>query len=372
MEHVTNGGSLLIRGIAGTGKSHLIREELIPVLRAQGKRVISLAKTHAAAAITEGDTVDHFSWKHVKEGGTGVDVIWVDEISMLDIELLCDLSHVDFREPPPQWLLSGDFNQYLPFFNSFRGKDVETSFEGSALLHLLTSGTRVTLTECKRSDEHLFSFYSSLIPGGDRCNRALNENVQEARQIFHSTKATGFIPGTALAPINLVLSHKKRLELNERCNAADAKGRENVERFLMKDFYSDEELENMQDSGPQDALFWPGLIVISRLTSKKVKNALPYEILSFEGEIVRLKLAMQNSRSLVFEEEDEPVAEVQMTRKAFFRNFRLNYALTYASIQGVTIRTLLALHDTSHVHFNPRHLFVGTSRAIASDMLIVY
>jgi len=70
LEHVNAGGSLFVRGIAGTGKSHLIRETLIPALKAQGKKVIALAKTHAAAAVAEGDTVDHFAWKHVREGGT--------------------------------------------------------------------------------------------------------------------------------------------------------------------------------------------------------------------------------------------------------------------------------------------------------------
>ena len=101
IEKVTAGESIFIRGIAGTGKSHLIREELIPALRLQGKRVIALAKTHAAAAVACGDTADHFAWKNVREGGTGVDVIWVDEVSMLDVELLCDLSHVSFRDPQP-------------------------------------------------------------------------------------------------------------------------------------------------------------------------------------------------------------------------------------------------------------------------------
>jgi hypothetical protein len=75
-----------------------------PVAFPQGGRVISVA-------VAEGDTADHFAWKNVREGGTGVDVIWVDEVSMLDIDLLCDLSHVSFRDPPPQWILSGDFNQ---------------------------------------------------------------------------------------------------------------------------------------------------------------------------------------------------------------------------------------------------------------------
>jgi hypothetical protein len=364
LDHVAKGGSLFVRGIAGTGKSHLIREVLIPALKAQGKKVISLAKTHAAAAITEGDTVDHFSWKHVREGGTGVDVIWVDEISMLDIELLCDMNHVDFRDPPPQWILSGDFNQYLPFFNNFRGKNFFKSFEGSGLLHQLAGGARVTLTECRRSDTQLFGFYSSLIPGGARHHKSLQENVLEAQQIFHPTRARGFIQGTALAPTNLVLSHRKRVDLNARCNAADAQGREGVVQFRMEDFYDAKEREELDDhrSQPQDACFWPGLVVLSKLSNKKVKNSLLYEILGFEGDKVRLQRLAKK--------EEEP--EVQLAKKAFFKNFRLSYALTYASVQGLTIKNLLALHDTNHPHFDARHLFVGTSRAVASDLLIVY
>ena len=140
-ERVIAGQIIFIRGIAGTGKSHLIRQTLIPKLRAQGKTVIALAKTHAAAAIAEGDTADHFAWKNVREGGTGVDVIWVDEVSMLDIDLLCDLSHVSFREPPPQWILSGDFNQYLPFFNTFLGKPFSKPFEEACSCTALLVGT---------------------------------------------------------------------------------------------------------------------------------------------------------------------------------------------------------------------------------------
>ena len=51
---------------------------------------------------------------------------------------------------------------------------------------------------------------------------------------------------------------------------------------------------------------------------------------------------------------------------------RLQYALTFASIQGTTVKTLVALHDTNQPHFDKRNLFVGSSRAVANDKLIVY
>ena len=68
-----------------------------------------------------------------------------------------------------KWLLSGDFHQFPPLFNNWKGSLIEEdAFEKSNLLHFMSDGNRVTLTECMRSDNNLFEFYSSLIPGGIR------------------------------------------------------------------------------------------------------------------------------------------------------------------------------------------------------------
>ena len=371
---VTAGESIFIRGIAGTGKSHLIRQTIIPALRAQGKRVIALAKTHAAAAVAEGDTCDHFAWKHVREGGTAVDVIWVDEISMLDMELLCDLNHVSYRDPPPQWILSGDFNQYAPFFNAFRGKPFTKSFEGSSLLHTLAGGNRLTMRTCRRSDAELFSYYSSLIPEGARHETPLPDVVAEARRIYHVSRATGFIPGTALAPTNLVLSHRLRVELNARCNAADALGKEGVKQFNIEAFFEKEELEKLDShkNQPQTAFFWPGMVVMACCSGHKLKNALPYQIVAFKGESVVVRCATEPTDADDDESVSDEPGEILLSASRFFSSMRLRYALTYASVQGVTVKTLLALHDTSHAHFDLRKLFVGSSRAVANDLLVIY
>ena len=359
---VDEGQSIFVTGIAGTGKSHLIRERLVKPLRERGLRVIALAKTHAAAAVAEGDTMDHFAWKHIREGGTSVDVVWVDEVSMLDIDLLCDLSHLGFRDPPVRWIFSGDFNQYKPFFNSFRGESFSKSFEASSLLRDLSDGNRLTLRQCRRSDDFLFAFYARLIPGGARFERPLECNVAEARKTFHPTRAKGFITGTALAPTNLVISHRLRVELNGRCNQADAVGREGVEEFRLKDYYSNDELQKLDHRAnqPQDALFWPGLVVLA------------YEIVGIGEDSVTVRLAVVPSDADAEDDESETVTEIVLTRRKFFASMRLQYARTYAGIQGTTIKTLLALHDTDHRHFDWRNLFVGVSRAVATDMLVVY
>ena len=179
--------------LSGVGESHCIRD-LVAELEEKGKRVVTIAKTHNAALVAGGDTADHFAWKHIREGGTGTDIIWVDEVSMLDIGLLQDLNHASLRDPPIQWILSGDFNQYQPFFNTFLGQSVQKSFRDSALLHLLCGRNRLLLTHCRRSDHFLFEWYASLVdePKGWRHERHLTQNVADARQEFTPSNATGF------------------------------------------------------------------------------------------------------------------------------------------------------------------------------------
>ncbi len=70
--------------------------------------------------------------------------------------------------------------------------------------------------------------------------------------------------------------------------------------------------------------------------------------------------------------ETESGKELSLLRGEFFRSMRLNYAITYASAQGLTIEGLLALWDTDHRHFNWRQLYVGLSRARGRDKVIVY
>ena len=79
--HVSQGRILAVLGIARVGTSYLIREQLIPALEAQGKKIVILAITHVATTVAGVDATDRFAWKHVREGGSVVDVTWVDEIS---------------------------------------------------------------------------------------------------------------------------------------------------------------------------------------------------------------------------------------------------------------------------------------------------
>ena len=384
---ILEGESCFVQGIAGTGKSHFIREELLPELRAQGLSVAIVAKTHVAAKVAGGGTIDHFAYRHIREGGTSVDVVWVDEVSLLDIDLLTELNHLCFRPAPVQWLLSGDFHQYLPFFNSFRGQPVTKSFEHSELLHHMAGGNRVTLTQCMRSEQLLFDYYASLIQGGSRFETPLEQTVQECRATFHQGNAHGFIAGTHLAPLNFIISHKRRINLNKLCNDADRVGKSGVAHFTMAEFCGDRASESDEKreatNGPQDAYFWPGMKVVACKTTKALRNGEEYRIASIGDSHVTLVswalLTPQAAEQGVeggsddgeSVESENQAAPIELTRAVFFRSMRLPYGICYASIQGITVEGLCALHDTSHHHFNRRMLFVALSRARSHESVIV-
>jgi hypothetical protein len=383
---IISGDSCLVQGIAGTGKSYFIRERVLPKLKAQGKRIISIAKTHCAARVAGGVTADHFAWRHIREGGTNVDIIWVDEISLLDIELLQELNHLTFREPPVTWLLSGDFNQYAPFFNTFRGEPVTKSLENAHLLDLMAMGNRLTLTECKRSDPILFNWYSSLAEGGLRYTWDLCKNVAEARLMFTEDNAEGFIPGTKLAPINFAISHKTRVAINASCNEADRIGKNEIVRINREQF--DMKCETKGVNNPQGAWFWPGLKVVACKTTKNLKNGVGYKItnISESHDKVMLeswvRLEPGSNENTDDESEHgsndlggttEDIADqIELSKFDFFKCLRLPYCVTLASIQGITVDGLCAVHDTDHIHFTPKMLFVALSRARSHSQIIVY
>ena len=163
-----------------------------------------ISKTHGASSRAGGVTADYWVRRHVLHGSCSAEVVWVDEISQVDIGILCQFNKLCWTKV--RWILSGDFNQFGAIFNSFRGTSLPgNAFQDTALLHRLAGGNRVTLTNCRRSDEVLFKFYSSLLHD----TSSLEEQLQAARDRFQFAGPARW---------NLVISHRKRLKLNKELN----------------------------------------------------------------------------------------------------------------------------------------------------------
>jgi hypothetical protein len=186
-ETIAKKKSLALFGCAGTGKTFLARE-LIEILRGEGKRVAVVSKTHVAAIQLGGVTANHFAYKHILHSSYNGDYLVIDEVSQIEIGLWIQLAKLSFMGV--KFILLGDFNQHHPIGGHiFAGKILDDEcIERSCLLKILADCNRCTLTECKRSDQQLFDFYSSLIPNGSRFEVCLETLLEEARKMFPRKK----------------------------------------------------------------------------------------------------------------------------------------------------------------------------------------
>ena len=62
---------------------------------------------------------------------------------------------------------------------------------------------------------------------------------------------------------------------------------------------------------------------------------------------------------------------VRLSAEQAILTLRLSSALTFASVQGLTIQGVVRLDCTNSPHFSLRHLYVGSSRCTAHTLLEV-
>ena len=334
-QRIADGQGCLVLGCAGTGKSTFM-SSVVERLRSTCK-VDIISKTHCAAARIKGDTCDHYVRRRVLFGHCSADYIWCDEIFQSDISILGCLNQLTYTNV--RFLFTGDPHQFGAIGNCWRGATVpEDAFMHSRLLHRMVDGNRLVLTQCRRSEESLFNFFSSLIPGGVRFDAPLSQCLQDARQQFNFDGPARY---------NLTISHKKRKQINGILNRHfKPPGAVFVRVNTCKAVGLNE---------PQSMFLWPGLELYGCVQSERkgIKNQVLYNI----EEIGNEGVVLQGGIQLSFEEA---------------RNWlRLSFAQTYSSSQGTEFSETLRLHDTNSKFFTKRHLFVGLSRAKRADMVSV-
>jgi hypothetical protein len=267
----------------------------------------------------------------VLHGAATCDYVWLDEVSQVDVCLLRQIGKLAFT--PMRFLLSGDFNQFPPINNCWKGTPVpEDALERSALLHTLAGGNRCALTQCRRRDRRLFDYYSSLIPGGSRFELPLRDCVAQARALFvHHGPARW----------NLVISHRKRVQINRELNQAWAP----LDAVCLE-----VSGKPARGNGAQTMLLWPGIQLFGCVAVEKrgIRNGCMYTVETIVAAAETLTLQGLDGE-LGFDQ-----AKTCM---------RLSFAQTYASCQGTEFDGSLRLWDCSHQFFTKRHLLVGLSRA---------
>jgi hypothetical protein len=188
------------------------------------------------------------------------------------------------------------------------------------------------LTECRRGDRRLFDFYSSLIAGGSRFELPLRECVAQANALFvHNGPARW----------NLVISHRKRVQINREMNQAEAP--RDAACLVVSG-------RPARGNGAQTMLLWPGIQLYGCVVMEKrgIRNGCLYTVESLDPAAETVKLEGVDGE-LSFDQAKTCL--------------RLSYAQTYASCQGSEFGGSLRLWDCGHQFFTKRHLFVGLSRA---------
>ena len=325
---LSKGESLLVLGPGGTGKSSLVTK-LVKELREAGHRVVCTALTHVASRVIQGQTLASFIYRYILNGSfTGWLV--VDEISLLGVSVLNHI--VMLTQSNVRFILMGDMFQLHCPCDVWAGKTIEDNgLDTSRLLHILSGGNVIHLTKCRRSSGGLFEFYTSLYPTGSLGNLPVHEMVQIAKRTFPRQKR--------LAQWNLCISHAKRQTVN---------------KLLWDSSPKDEVLDCKLSDEIVDGVF-VGAKLIGNTTSKSIIHGAFYVVLSWNATHVQLR-----------DSETEEEAEVTISQ---MKCFRLGWAITYAAVQGRTLRDSTRLFDTGHKFFTARHLAMGLGRVVHPKLI---
>jgi len=318
---VREGRGCLLEGRGGVGKSRLLAC-LIKRFEAAGYagRVVSLATTHVASAVVEGETI--LSHLHRASRSKRLIVI-VDELSMVSLATFGHLSEALLVGCV--FVVCGDSFQLPPI-----GVDAarwQTVME-SAFLHDMCGGLRVKLRKFRRrqatadpavflpGDFLHFSRVGSLYPiGGDEDP---TEAIRQAREWYPYNGEE--------VDVTLCLTNKRRIRINERENARLAPP------GAMTCVYEG------VDPRAQSMRLWPGLVLSGGTTDRKlgIRHALTYTVETVDADWCTVR---RGDESIMLETGQVAGA------------FRLRHAMTIDSSQALTLQGRVLIVEASHAFF---------------------
>ena len=229
-----------------------------------------MAKKIVEALREHGDTVqtaDHWVRRNGRNGHCSATWLVIEELTQLDTPLWADVACLRMNKKI-RFLLLGDFRQLLAVLDSFAGAEVCKELKDSQLLHDLEGGWCHELSERWRFDERIFEFLTWLRVDEPE-QVSLPQAVREARRRF---------PGRGEPDVSLVISHAKRLQINERENRRLAPADALVVQY--------EARGAVPTNAPQTMRVWPGLRLIG--AGGKVQKGTFLTVEAVEGDVVRL------------------------------------------------------------------------------------
>lgn len=320
---IENGGGMLI-GRAGTGKSYVSIKGM-QHLKSLGKKSQALAFTNKATIQLKGKTIHRF-FTIDKDGKvnkkwalnmiSSVDVIFVDEISMISAHLWKVLTEFKIITGIP-FILIGDYRQLPPVESSA----TETDWFNHSSVFRLCKGMRCELTTMKRYDIKLWDYLECVCVGdyGDFLTNYIPYDIND------------LINGT-----NITYTNKTRQEINKRVQ-------EHIkpdDAVFMKYECVSENPEEIAEGFKyhQDAYIFNGAKLIMWITPKAKEED---ERTLKKNECVEV-LEYDDDNIIVGNEE----CEMTFPISDFHKTFILGYATTIHKSQGDTCEGMINIFDT--------------------------
>ena len=299
-----------IDGIAGTGKSTLIRK-VKNVYDANNIKYICLAPTNKAARNIDGMTLHKFVGKNcnrlsiIQKRIEFIAAIVIDEVSMMHEFFYKILTIMKRIKPSLRIVLVGDFKQLAPV------KDrANFVYNKSQALYELCNGNQIKLTKCRRADDTLYNMYG----------KVMSLDIMEFGKKFTMK--------------HIAWRNETRKKINDICMLAASKGKHSM---LVKKY------EFCPNS--QDMIICVGTPVIGRV------NCREYEICNNDTFTIT---GFNKNEVYLGDELTVPIED-------FSRLFNLAYCVTCHKAQGDTFTEEYTIHEWQYM--DERLRYVALSRA---------
>ena len=336
-EFIENDGGMLL-GRAGTGKSYVCKKGK-EYLKLKDLVSTCLAFTNKATIQLNGQTIHNFmridkrgklNTKWAKQQAKKIDVIFVDEISMISSNLWKILAEFKYYTGIT-FILIGDYRQLPPVDDNLLGAG---DWFNHSTIKWIANYNRCELTECKRYDGALWNLLEDVWE---------NNGKGKTTKAFLSKRSYRTIEELVTSK-NICYKNKTRMRINK-----------DVQNYLLPEDYEYVPYNGEKNKYNQHSYIFKGAKFIMYLTPKckTFKKNEEVEVVDYTDKVVTITNGINTMN-------------IKYDIKSFHKTFLLGYATTIHKSQGDTIEGKVNVFDVKFIMEwldDKRALYTGLSRA---------